>query len=295
MLTLTNCGTMVYDDEQNERQSSSANVATRQVTFSAAAVGQVYTDDAVSRATKLSTSVKDRCSYFQYWVYDENYTNLVASGVQTSTTTTNFGSFSLTLAEGKYHVMVVGHNSRSEMTLDPKTFLLALGEGEDRNKDTYYANLDCEIPKDGKDTYSLTLKRNMCRVLVRSHISATNIKKIALKRESYGTSFSIKTGYADSKPTETNYIVQVSDSSRVKEIYSVSILLPLPSSDEYSDVSVSLTPFDMNGNELTTTTITDIPAMIGRQITYEGSLWGDDLSFTTTVSDEDWDEVTKTY
>jgi len=295
MLTLTNCGTMAYDDGQEEIQTSSANKTARQVTFSAAAVGQVNTDDAVSRANDLSTSVKDRCSYLQYWIFDENYTKLVASGVQTSSKTTDFGSFSLTLAEGKYHVLVVGHNGSSEMTLDDKTFLLSLGKGDNRNRDTYYTNLDCDIPNDRTDTYTLTLKRNMCRVLVRSHISATNISKIVVKRNSYGTSFSVKTGYSESEQTETTYTIEVSESHRKAEIYQVSILLPLPSGEEYSDVSISLTPFDLNGKEMTTTTITDIPAMIGRNVIYDGSLWGEEVSFTVSVSDEDWEVVNKTY
>lgn len=295
MLTLTNCGTMVYDDEQNEHPSSSANVSTQQVTFSAAAVGQVYTDDAVSRADKLSTNVKDRCSYLQYWIYDENYTSLVASDIQTSARTTNFGSFSLTLADGKYHVLVVGHNSSSEMTLDNKTFLLSLGEGEDRNKDTYYANLDCEISKDGDKSYSLTLKRNMCHVLVRSLVNPINIKRIVVKRNSYGTSFSVKTGYSESKLTETEYAIELTDEHRKASVYNVSIYMPLPNSDECSDVSISLTPIDLDDNELTTTTLSAVPAMIGREIIYTGALWGEDLSFTTTVSDEDWNVVNKKY
>lgn len=294
MLALTSCGQIVFDYELDS-DDNSTNVKTELVSFSAATASQSETEN-VARAgiSSTSTDLKDRCSTMQYWIYDENYAKLIDSGVQTSTAA-DFGKFSVKLAIGTYHVVVVGHIQKSEMKLDEKKMLITLGDKDDRNYDTYYANLKCSVSSASK-SFSIVLKRNMCSVYVISKANPANISAINVSR-TYGTSFDLKTGYApDNQSTTTGFSVLLDDDARTKSSFTVAMFIPLPSSELISSgVDITLTPKDLNDKSLNSTTLENVQAMIGRKLIYTGALWGETGAFDVSVSDEDWEVVNETY
>lgn len=300
MLTLTNCGTVTFDKEESvDKNELTADTNTKTVTFHAddiqlAGISDETMNNTRTRADKLSTDVKDRCKYLQYWIFNSDYTEIVASGVQTSTDT-DFGTFSATLYYDTYNVVVIGHNQTNKMTLDEETLMVNLGGGEEKNLDTYYCNKTCTVAANSENSFSFTMKRNMCYVRIKSLSSTKKIGTIDICRTAYGSSFSVKNGYSKTGTEDFYYTLTLSDEDRKKESYTIGMYFVLPNDEVCENVSLMITAKDTNDKEIKTTTISNIPAKIGRCIVYEGVLWGDDASFVVTVSDEDWEIVNKTY
>lgn len=282
VLAFASCGTVSFEDDPKEEESQISNTGTRTVTFS---VG--YNN--VENVTKASSTVaKERFSYLQYWIYDDNYENVLASGKQQATKDENFGTFSATLSYGTYHVVVIGHNLSSAMELN-KSGMLVLDESNPRLLDTYYGNAECTVGEYDSSSTTITMKRNICNLYVMSNGLATNVGSVDVELNAYGLDFGVKDGLSGSEQQKYSYSIVFTEDMRKKEYTHLSVFFPLPANGTvFNKVSVTLTAKDLDGNKLGSAVIENIPAKIGYRIKYTRNLWSGDATINVVVSDEDW-------
>lgn len=284
-LVFASCGKIAFEDEHIDDSSQFGAKVTKTVTFSISEASE--TPDA-SRA--LSTNPKDRFTYLQYWIYDKDYNNVMASGVQNADSVDNFGTFTATLAYGTYNIVVVGHNHTSWMSLD-KNGMVVIPETASRATDTYYGNAECVVAKGSASSSTITMARNMCNVYVTSNGSLANVGSCDVTVNAYGLNFRAKDGFSSSTKTKYSYTISINESQRKRTFVNFTIFFPMPNSDVNSDVSISLTAKDLNGNTLGSANITNVPAKAGRRVKYVRNLWSENAGIQVVVSDDDWEVV----
>lgn len=285
ILAFTSCGTVSFNDELNDSETSSEQTKGHLVTFSVDGSSDAFT---VSRAE--STILSDRFSTLQYWIYDADYKNVVTSGTQNSSDS-SFGKFSEYLAYGTYNIVVVGHNLKHEMSISDDNMVEIEAEDE-RHGDTYYGNSQFTVSDESTTATTITLNRNMCKVYVISNGSAANVSYVDMSVSAYGTSFYASTGFTNTVSDVNSYKITLTDANRNTQPIRFHFYFPLPKAETvFEDVSITLTAYDMDNKKLKSVTISKIPAKIGREITYEGSLWGNNQTFTVNVSDTEWEKI----
>lgn len=285
VLAFVSCGTVAFEDEKESDDSSARELATKTVTFSVRGTNGEF------ETSRASTVAKDRFSYLQYWIYDEDYSEVVVSGVQKTTSDDNFGSFSATLAYGTYHVVVVGHNQTSEMVLNDNG-MVVIGEDENRLGDTYYGNAEISV-KESSSTTTITMQRNTCCVVVTSQGSAAKVGSVEIVVNAYGLDFGVKDGLSSTDTSNSSFKFDFTDEYRKYNKINFLIYFPLPAFNTIynKDVSVSLTAKDQKGNVLGSAEITGIPAKIGRRVSYARNLWSEEANIDVEVSGDDWEEI----
>lgn len=285
VLTLCSCGAEYFNQEPSDEYSKSSNKNTRLVSFDVSSNGI-----AVTKADTDKKTLKDFFSTLQYWIFDEDYSNVKASGSQKSTDS-NFGSFSAELAIGStYHVVVVGHN-RATMTLEADN-IVKLNSSSTFHSNTYYGNLECKMSSNGADKTSISLTRNMCCVKIVSKGPHTNVGSLGVSIDAFGTDIKAQSGFANTSKVSTTKKYILSDTNRADPNIYLTFYFPMPDKEENKNVSITLTAYALDNTTATKTiTIDNVPAKAGRMITYNGSLAQNSQDFTVEIPTDDWEKL----
>lgn len=163
------------------------------VVFTVGSIEQVDFENTLSRA-----SLPELCSRISFAVFKDE--DKIKSANQVSTDNV-FGTFSLNLAEGTYHVVVIAHNGAGNATIsspDKITF------ANNKCTDTFYYYGDVNVS--GGGTYVLNLKRcvSMFRMKITENMPS-DIKQMQFYYTGGSSTFSAVTGYGcvNSRQTET--------------------------------------------------------------------------------------------
>lgn len=285
---ICSCGTEYFEDNQSVENEQANETKTRSISFAV--------DSNNFALTKADTkTLSDHVSCLQYWIFNEDYTSVKASGVQKSTDS-NFGSFTVDLENGyTYHVVVIGHNNKGEMSLGDGN-LIMLSSSDEYNTETYYGNTECTVTSSGASNTTISLSYNVCRLRVISKTTHTNVGVVKMSLNSYGTDFYANTGFTSSQKATTDITFKITERYQKSDYLTFTILFPLPSNDEYNDVSTTFTVYGLDEETvLNTVTLSEIPAKIGRNVVYTGNLLQNTQNFTVEIPSSSWDTYNKTY
>lgn len=288
---LTSCGTEYFEEDNSKYNITSNETNMKLISFN------VNSDVTVETKADAKTKLSDFFSYLQYWIFDEEYLNIKASGTQKSTDS-NFGTFSANLRnDSTYHVVVIGHNNKKEMEMGTGN-VLKLSSSDSYNTETYYGNTECKVTSGGADNTSISLEKNVCFLKVVNVGKLSNVGAILFSVNAFGSDFFASTGFSGTDKATIDAKFTLTDSNRELERPAIAICFPLPNAEENTDVSFSVTLYALDGTTVLNDTVkkfTNVPAKAGRKVTYTGTLLESTENFTVELPEDSWEIKNITY
>ncbi len=256
------------------------------VTFNVANYEQIDMDDAETRSTAITNL---------YWltlgIYDANTLQLVTDTVTQYYTSSDFGTFSVTLPYGEYKVLVLGYtNTRQPDMSDPTAIVFT-----DNFVPNLFSNNTLDLTVDATTEISQTILLSRVVAAFRIHwedATPATISGMYIVMEGGSYKLNSLTGYADKVETRT-YDVDFAESDHYLTLYSFL-------TEESATMDITMTAYDGDGAEIVTHRFTDVPMKINQFTQYTGNFFTLEEStggFTVELAhDFDWEnEVDYTY
>ena len=209
--------------------------------------------------TRATTTMEQLCNRLQFAVFKDG---VKVKNVSQQQGDANFGETTLTLDEGEYQLVVMGHSCIGTATI---TDLEKITFPNNKVTDSFYYYGTFTV---GGNQQTLELELRRAVAMLRFSLSkplASSIKQLKFYYTGGSSTFSAITGYGsvNSKQTE---IRDVANSQNTFEIYT------FPHA-QTGQLKVTITALDANGTEIAETIMEDIPVEINKISRYEGSLF----------------------
>ncbi|MBP5570890.1 MAG: FimB/Mfa2 family fimbrial subunit [Prevotella sp.] len=209
--------------------------------------------------TRATTTMEQLCNRLQFAVFKNGEK---VKNVSQQQSDANFGETTLTLAEGEYQLVVMGHSCTGSATI---TDLEKITFPSNKVTDTFYYYGTFTV---GSNLQIVELELHRAVAMVRFSLSkplASNIKQLKFYYTGGSSTFSAISGYGsvNSKQTE---IRDVTDSQNTFEIFTFPHSLT-------GQLKVTITAIDANGTEIAETVMEDVPIEINKISRYEGPLF----------------------
>ena len=209
--------------------------------------------------SRASTTIDKLCSRLQFAVFKDGEK---VKNISQQQSDANFGETTITLAEGEYQLVVIGHSCTGTATI---TDLEKITFPSNKVTDTFYYYGTFTVGSSSQ-TVELELKRAVA--MLRFSLTkplANNVKQLKFYYTGGSSTFSAITGYGsvNSKQTEMR---DVSENQNTFEIYT------FPHA-QTGQIKVTITALDGNGTEITETVMENIPVEVNKISRYEGVLF----------------------
>ena len=203
--------------------------------------------------SRASTTIDKLCSRLQFAVFKDGEK---VKNISQQQSDANFGETTITLAEGEYQLVVIGHSCTGTATIT------------DLEKITFPSNKDYGTFTVGSSSQTVELELKRAVAMLRFSLNkplANNVKQLKFYYTGGSSTFSAITGYGsvNSKQTE---IRDVSENQNTFEIYT------FPHA-QTGQIKVTITALDGNGTEITETVMENIPVEVNKISRYEGVLF----------------------
>jgi len=260
------CEKPVIEDELQGTDTEAANVVIR-VTDVEAGWG--------NNASRALTNVSDVCTRVDFAVYQDG--KKVKYEFQTIADE-NFGSYSVQLNEGKYHLFVVAHSGNDHATMktdQPQATFTNYNPDTSKGTgftDTFYYYGDMTVSNEGA-TVNVSMKRTTAMFrLVTTDVKPEAVKKFQLYYEGGAKILDGTTGYGIGK-AEQSVFVTFSDSQEGKPI-EIDVFTFLHT--ETGKLTFTVKAFDAKDDVIYKKEFTDVPMQRNYITRYTGAFFTKD-------------------
>lgn len=255
-LFIVSCERLSWEEESDTpgKNRDSYNVTLKVSPFT-------QTSFSATPTSRAAQPVIEVCSRLTFAVYNTSDGKKESTVHQTSDDT-DFGTVSLRLATGTYHVLAIAHNSTksaSVTTADKITF--------DKNivTDTFYEYQPIEVEeKASSHTFTLSRAVAMFRLVITDEIP-DNVRKFRFYYTGGSSTFSAITGYGCVNSRQTVEI-DASPDKRTYEVYTFP-------HEEQDALHMTVTALDASGSEVASKEFTDVPASVNMITEYTGDFF----------------------
>lgn len=271
MLTMNACE-KGYTAEEETKNGNESNVTLRVKSIEMVP----FENTTISRA---STEMSELCSRLQFAVFKDGEKK---KNISQQAGDTGFGEATISLPEGDYQLVVMGHSCTGTATI---TDLEKITFPNNKVTDTFYYYGSFTVGNDSK-TVELDLKRAVA--MLRFNLAqplTENIKQLKFLYTGGSSTFSAITGFGSVNSRQTE-IRDVASGQKVFEVYT------FPHAQE-GKLKVTITALDANGTEIAETVMEEIPVEVNKISVYNGVLFDDTTNSSSpsikVKGDGDWD------
>lgn len=206
-------------------------------------------------------------------------------------TDTEFGTFAKTLPYGTYQLVVigVGKNGSGAATINsPQNITFANGEVTE----TYSSYQTLTVTKDSEKSLAVSLTHTVARFkMITLDNSPSTISTLSFRVVGGGVALNATTGTAVESAEQTKTFNVASLAGKV--FSQINIYTFLTTTAETA-ATITVTAKDAENNILMERTFTDVPLQIGYSTTYRGNLFSNDGTWSISVQNNDFQEMTET-
>ncbi|MBO4810615.1 MAG: FimB/Mfa2 family fimbrial subunit [Prevotella sp.] len=236
--------------------------------------------------TRAATDITELCTRLNVAVFDADGTK-VKTVVQKDTDS-DFGTVTLTLAAGTYHLVVIAHNGEGSATITSEEKVTF---PNNKVTDTFYYYGDLVVTE-SQQSYDLVLTRAvaMFRLMLTDEEIPSNVARLKFYYTGGSSTFSPSAGYGCVNSKQTEYRT-VAPGLTVFDIYT------LPHTENDVLTKLTVTALDANDNTVKERVFENIPVTRNQITRYTGSFFGNGGSGQSTdgtfrlTADPDWDSV----
>ena len=220
----------------------------------------------------------DYCTKMSFVLFDDKGEKTVT--VNQEATDATFGSASMNVPFGNYHLLVIGHNGEKNCTVK-STGGVTFDRASDVT-DTFWYYGEVVFTESTKDIV-LSLKRVVAKMeLTCLDNLPSNVRKVALKYGQATGTLDIQTGYGMTKTTITKEIEITDDMYGQSQTFSFFIF---PQEDEIT-INVTMKAYDENGTEVGGKELKDVPMRQNAITRYRGEFFGKSVGVKANVQAE---------
>lgn len=233
--------------------------------------------------TRAATAVSDVCSRLNIGVFDMEDTSIKT--IAQKATDTGFGATAITLAEGNYKIVGLGHNKENSVAANSTTDITFSGGPSDVF--LYYGTIEVtEKPK----TYDLTMQRvvGMFRLTLTDESIPEGVAKLEIAIAGGSIHINPSTGSGGTNKTPQKTTIDIAEGQKVFEVYTFP-------QEGGNTVNVTITAKSADGTEIAKKVISDLPIKANEVTACTGKLF-DGVSAITSSSlgfslDPNWGET----
>lgn len=278
---VVSCQKAVIDDETETKPQKGTNVV-----FNITQLEQIPFSNL---PTTKASDISEHCSRIIMNVYQDN-TPTLSKPISQKSSDNGFGSLSLSLGEGNYHVVILAHNGSKNPTMtNPEK--ITFGNGN--MTDTFLWDEDINVTSEGKEV-NVEMHRAvaMFRLVTTDNIPS-NVAKIRFHYTGGSSTINALTGIGcvNSKQEET---VTVSETGKpgTFEVYTFP-------KDDGNVLKMDITALDADGNVIASKTFEDVPISRNKITQYKGEFFGSSTSSSSAAfhlsTNDEWSLIDKSF
>lgn len=233
------------------------------VTFRVASIEQTdFSTSSTAAASSSTTSIADYCTRINLAVFNTDGTK---TSVNQTSDDDDFGTLTLSLAEGTYEVVIIAHSCTGNATISSCD---EIKFPNNKLTDTFYYYGDITV--NGEGSYDITLERAVA--MLRFVVSDTTPEDVTQMQFYYtggSSTFDATTGFGcvNSRQTEVRDVPQAAYTGQSQyEVYT------LPHSTD-DTLKVVVTALDASANTVLERTFTDVPVTVNKITQYTGEFF----------------------
>ena len=199
-----------------------------------------------------------------------------------------FGMLELTLAEGTYYVVAVGHSSKVSATIKSLTSVQFTAKDGEKLTDTFSYYGTIEVTSQRKE-YTLEMHRVVAMFrLVTTDTAPETVAKMKFDYTGGSANYNPSTGQGNTKSTQSE--TRPANDSGVYEVYT------FPYMANSGTLTMNVSALDASGNILLKRTFQNVPVTVNTITAYKGTFFEDIPGSTTSTpitftADPEWDAL----
>lgn len=226
--------------------------------------------------------LEDYCSKMTFVLYDQTGEKVVS--LHQDSSEASFGSVSMNVPYGEYHLLVIGHQGEKNCTVKADG-----GVTFDRASDVtdtfwYYGNVQFS---ESSSDLSVTLKRVVAKMeLTCLDPLPSNVKKVSLKYSQATGTLDLQTGYGKTRATITKDFEITDVMTGQPQTFAFFIF---PQEDEVM-LNVIFKAYDGYGTEVGGKELKDVPMRRNTITRYQGEIFGRSVGMRAMI-EADWQTI----
>lgn len=263
----TSCEKVLLNDEL-DAQDTDGNVI---LTFSPYSTGGF---------TRAASNITEICNRLNIGIFDSD--DAVVKTIAQKSGDSNYGTISLSLVEGTYKVIALGHNKDASVAANSLTDISFSGGPTDVF--LYYGTI--EVGEETQ-TYNLSMNRvvSMFKLILTDESIPSGVTKLSVSIAGGSIHINPSTGHGGTTKTAQKTDIIIGESQTTFDIYTFP-----PQSESTANITVTAKTDD--GTTVATKVFENVPLKVNEVTSYRGKLFGGVASVTASslgfTADPDW-------
>lgn len=224
---------------------------------------EVFLSFSTEAVTRASTNPEDYFSKINLQLFNENGEK-VFNTVKTQTKDEqSFGSFSFSLAPGKYSVVCVGHSSAKSATIKSATMIQFTASDGEKLTDTFSHCSEIEVDADSDHELRMNRVAAMFVIKPTDDVVPDTFDKLRIDYTGGSANFNPTTGQGTTKSSQS----ELRNPANEYQCYT------FPYMANEGKLQVTLTVLNADGAIIRSRSIADVPVTRNKITTYEGPIF----------------------